>query len=194
MRSRSQLITIVALVCSVLTGALANSQKAPAQQSTQRKLDYIERNGRAQHPSQTPTVFSEQEINSYLASDQVALPVGVESVRLRGEAGTITGTAQINFDRIREGIHSSNPLLSMFSGIHEVIVATHAKAQGGEGQVHVDSVSIDGVEVPQFVLELFVEKFLTPKFPEIGIDSRFRLPNRIDSAVVGDHELTLIQK
>ncbi len=33
-----------------------------------------------------------------------------------------------------------------------------------------------------FVLELFVEKYLKPKYPDIGIDSRFALPARVDSA------------
>jgi hypothetical protein len=44
------------------------------------------------------------------------------------------------------------------------------------------------------VLQLFVEKFLTPKYPDLGIDSQFALPNRINSAVVGTHEITVIQK
>ena len=51
--------------------------------------------------------------------------------------------------------------------------------------VHVDSVSLDGVEVPQFVLELFVEKYLKPKYPNIGMDSRFALPARVDAATSG---------
>ena len=66
----------------------------------------------------------------------------------------------MDFDRVREGTHSSNPLLSMFSGVHEVVVVAHAHGAGGQGYVHVDSVALDGVEIPQFVLELFVEKFL----------------------------------
>ena len=60
--------------------------------------------------------------------------------------------------------------------------------------VHVDSVSLDGVEIPQFVLELFVEKYLKPKYPNIGIDSRFALPAHVDSATVGLHKVTVIQK
>jgi hypothetical protein len=58
----------------------------------------------------------------------------------------------------------------------------------------VDSVSLDGVEVPRLVLQLFVEKYLQPRYPEIGIDSRFPLPDRIDTAIVGQHLITLTQK
>jgi hypothetical protein len=58
----------------------------------------------------------------------------------------------------------------------------------------VDSVSIDDMEVPHFVLQLFVDKFLTPKYPNLGIDSQFQMPDRIDNATVGTHELTVTQK
>jgi hypothetical protein len=115
-------------------------------------------------------------------------------VTLEGEPGVITGRARVDFDRVREGAHSSNPLLSIFSGVHDVEVVAHAHGVKAKGQVHVDSVSLDGIEVPRFVLQLFVEKFLQPKYPQLGLDSQFELPDRIDSATVGQHTLTVIQK
>jgi len=158
------------------------------------KLRHIESNGQSGRPDQTPTVITEQEANAYLASDDVILPDGVRSVKLVAQPGVITGTAQIDFDRIREGSHSSNPLLGIFTGVHEVIVVAHAHGAARQGYVHVDSVSLDGVEVPRFVLQLFVEKYLQPKYPELGIDSRFPLPDRVDTATVGEHKLTVLQK
>jgi hypothetical protein len=162
--------------------------------SAERKIDHIESNGRSSRPNQTPTVLTEAEVNAYIASENIKMPAGVESVRLEGEDGVITGHARVDFDRVREGVHSSNPLLSVFSGVHDVVVVAHARATEGRGQVHVDSVSIDDMEVPHFVLQLFVEKFLTPKYPDLGIDSQFKMADRIDSATVGTHELTVIQK
>jgi len=82
----------------------------------------------------------------------------------------------------------------MFSGLHDVIVIAHAHGARGVGIVHVDSVSIDGVEVPKFVLELFLEKYLKPRYPNIGIDSRFALPVRVDAAAVGLHKVSVSQK
>lgn len=157
------------------------------------KIKHIEANAHAAHPDQKPTVFTEAEINAYVAAD-VVLPNGVQSVKLQGSPGIITGTAEIDFDKVREGINSSNPLLSMFNGVHEVVVVAHAHGESHTGYVHADSVSLDGVTVPHFVLELFVEKFLTSRYPEIGIDSKFALPDRIDTAVVGDHQMTVTQK
>ena len=172
----------------------ATPKLTPEAAELQRKLDHLDANGRATHPDPTPTVMTEQEINAYLASGEMQLPSGVESVKLTGTPGAVSGTAKVNFDEVRAGIHSSNPLLSIFTGTHDVLVETHAYGRGGQGYVHVDSVSLDGIEVPHFVLELFVEKYITPRNPQVGIDSRFKLPDRIDSAVVGQHQVTVIQK
>ena len=183
---------ILFLLCLPLTVVGKSGSRELA--SAERKIDHVEANGRSPRPNQTPTVFTEGEVNAYLASDNVRLPAGVESVKLEGEGGVITGHARVDFDRVREGTHSSNPLLSVFSGVHDVVVVAHAHGAEGRGHVHVDSVSIDDMEVPHFVLQLFVDKFLTPKYPDLGIDSQFALADRIDSATVGSHELTIIQK
>lgn len=177
-----------------VAASAANSKASPELASVNRKIAHLEANGRAAHPTPTPTVLTEAEINAYLASDEVQFPAGVNSVHLTGSQGTITGTAKVDFDQVRAGIHSSNPLLSIFSGVHDVNAEAHAYGRAGQGYVHIDSVSLDGVEVPNFVLQLFVEKYIQPKNPNIGIDSRFKLPDRIDSAVVGQHQVTLIQK
>ncbi len=183
-----------AILLALAAASAATKKVSPELASIDRKIARLEANGRAAHPSANPTVLTEAEINAYLASDEVEMPAGVQSVRLSGTVGAVSGTARVDFDQVRTGTHSSNPLLSIFSGIHEVAVETHAYGRGGQGYLHVDSVSIDGIEVPHFVLELFVEKYLTPRYPQIGMDSRFPLPDRIDTAVVGQHQVTLVQK
>jgi hypothetical protein len=165
-----------------------------AAESMRKKLDHIEKNGAGPHPDETPTSFTEDEINGYFASDLVQLPEGVQSVHVTGEDGAITGTAQIDFDQIKSGNRSSNPMLLIFSGTHDVQVNAHAHGQNHQGHVHVDSVFLDGVEIPEFVLQLFVQKYLQPKYPNIGIDSQFPLPDKVDSAKIGKHVLSVIQK
>jgi len=194
--------TVLAFCFILLTLTLteaAAAQNKPLQNSAavasmDRKLQRIGTNGGSAHPDQTPTEFTEEEVNSYIASGRIQLPVGVQSVKFQGEPGIITANTRVDFDQLKAGRHSSNPLLGMFSGVHDVIVQAHAHGSGGQGIVNVDSVSLDGVEIPRFVLQLFVEKYLQPKYPNIGLDSRFALPDRIDTATVGRHKLTITQK
>ena len=162
--------------------------------SMERKLQRVQSNGALAHPDQTPTEFTEQEINAYFASGKISLPNGVRSVSFQGQPGIVTATTRVDFDQLKAGRNSSNPLLALFSGVHDVVVTAHAQGVRGEGIVQADSVSLDGVEIPRFVLQLFVEKYLQPKYPNVGLDSRFELPDRIDTATVGSHKLMVAQR
>jgi hypothetical protein len=162
--------------------------------SMQTKLNHIRENGDRPNPDQTPTVLTEEEVNDYLASGRVTLPQGVKKIRMEGRTGVVTAFLTVNFDEIRAGQSSSNPLLSVFSGQHDVRVEGDAAASGGQGTVHVREVSIDGFTVPRMALEFFVSKYITPKYPDIGLDSKFKLPNKVDTATVGYHKVTITQK
>jgi hypothetical protein len=177
-----------------LSASDKSSQPSAALRSAQKKIDYIERNGRIAHPDPKPTQITEAEINACLASGALQLPNGVQDLRLQGEPGVVTGNARVDFDQIRAGRGGGNPLLSVFSGTHDVVVVAHAHGADHQGIVHIDSVSLDGVEIPNFVLQLFAEKYIATRYPGIGIDSHFTLPDKIDTATVGLHEVTVTQK
>jgi hypothetical protein len=162
--------------------------------SADAKFAYIEQNGAKSQPDPTPTVLSEDEINDYLASGRVEIPQGVKKVRLQGQSGKVTAFLTVDFDQLRENQRSANPFMSMFSGTHDVTVETDAAGSAGQGKVHVSTVSLDGTEIPRMALQFFVERYLTPKYPNVGLDSQFKLPNRIDGATVGYHKISLVQK
>ncbi len=172
----------------------ASTAASPAVRSMERKLEHIESNAARPTPDTAPTVLTEDEVNAYINSGAVHLPKGVQRVHLEGMPGAVTANMQVDFDQITQGSRSMNPLLALFSGVHEVQIATHARGQRGVGYVHVDRVSLDSVEVPPIALEFFIDRYLKPKHPEIGIDSRFQMPDRIDTAVAGQHQVSLVQK
>jgi hypothetical protein len=161
--------------------------------SMERQLEHIQSNSKLPHPDPTPTVFSEEEINAYLAAGKNRFPAGVETVHLQEDPGMVTAALKVDFDKLKAGGNQENPLLSIFTGVHDVLARAHARGAHGKGFVEVDSLSLDKVEIPRFVLQLFVDKYLRPEYPQAGLDSEFRLPARIDRAVVGSHRLTLTQ-
>ena len=75
-----------------------------------------------------------------------------------------------------------------------MVVVGRAHGERGLGYVQIDTVSMDGVEIPRFVLQVFVDKYVTARYPGLGLDSKFSLPDGIESAVVGAHALTVVQK
>lgn len=162
--------------------------------SAERKFEHLQRNAQQAHPDQTPTQFTEREINAYLSSGRVQLPKGVQRAQFTGTPGNITADARVDFDAITANRKSANPLLSLFSGTHDVEIKAHGSGSGGQARTHIDSVSIDGVSVPRIALEFFIDHYLTPKYPQASLDPVFTMPARIDTAAVGMHTLTVTQK
>jgi hypothetical protein len=192
----NQQFVLLLLLFPALTSSLSQAGSGldsnPAS-SLERKLEHLKTNGQLRHPDPKPTVLTEEEINAYLASGKLQLPAGVESVIFQADPDIVTATLRVDFDKLKGEPSSGNPLLSIFAGKHEVVGRAHVHGSHGKGWVEVDSVSLDQVEIPRFVLELFVEKYLRPRYPQVGLDSEFALPARIDRAVVGSHYLTLTQ-
>jgi len=193
------LVASIAFIAQQQPSAPKNGAQSPASgrrlaQSMQVKLDHIQQNGARANPDQTPTVMTEEEVNDYVAAGGIKLPQGVKKLSFQGRTGVVTTFLLVDFDEIKQGQHTSNPLLSMFNGTHNVAVEGDAAGSGGKGKVHVRMVTIDGIEVPRIALEYFVSKYITPKYPNTGLDSTFELPNKIDTATVGYHKLTVTQK
>ncbi len=178
------------VVCPQRAATAAN----PAAQSAKRKIEHIESNAQKRPPDSTPTVLTADEVNAYINSGAVRLPKGVQRVRMEGAPGVVTANTVVDFDQITQGSRSMNPLLMLFSGVHDVQIAAHAHGERRQGYVHVDRVAIDNVEVPQVALQFFIDHYIKPKYPEVGIDTRFQMPDRIDTAVVGQQKLTIVQK
>jgi hypothetical protein len=209
----SRILLTILLVASVIFivqqgPASVKQQPASSRQSTsppsssghrladsmQAKLDHIQANGEQAHPDQAPTIMTEEEVNDYIAAGRIVLPQGVKKLKMEGRGGVVTAFLNVDFDEIRAGQNSFNPMLSIFSGQHDVRVEADASGSGREGRVHVREVTIDGITVPKMALEYFVSKYITPKYPNVGIDSQFQLPNKIDIATVGYHKVTVTQK
>jgi hypothetical protein len=197
---KRSLVTLVLVFMAVAT--VVADRKGEPQHDThsadyramEQKIAYLKQNGAKSHPDPKPTEITEREANAYFNEGGVKLPKGVSHVRLASTPGMIDGHAEVDFEALTQGKSSSNPLLSLFSGTHDIHVVAQASGANGTGTIRAQSVSLDGVEVPQMLLQLFVQHFLTPKYPNVGITSTFKLPLRIDTAVVESGRVTLVQK
>lgn len=193
----------LALVFVALTAGsiLAIPQENPAPksfsaaaQSFQAKLDFLEHNGEANPVQRHSTQINANEVNAWFREGGYKLPQGVEKVVFHSTAETIQANSTVDFDAVKAGKKNLNPLLSMFSGVHDVEVTAAASADGGTGHVNIQTVVIDGVSVPHLALEMFVSKYLKPKYPNIGLENEFKMPDHIDTATVGNDTAVLTQR
>ena len=188
-------IMLVAAVLSLLIAASAAVSHSPAYQSAERKIHFLEDNGERQPPEPATTSLTAAEINAYLAEGGVDLPVGVQRVRFSSVPAVVTAAARVDFDKLTAG-RPMNPFMAVFfTGVHDVAVEAQASGSNGTGSVRVESVSIDGMKVPRAALQFLVDHYLKPKYGSaVGLDSSFRLPARINTAVVGQNQLSLTQR
>ncbi len=160
----------------------------------QQKIAYLKENAAKAHPDPKPVELTEAEVNAFFNEGGVKLPRGVSHVRLTSQPAVLDAHAQIDFEAIMQGKGSSNPLYSMFSGTHDVHAVAQATGSTGTGSIRVQTVELDGIAVPQFALEFFVQHYITPKYHNVGVTSTFKLPLRIDSAIVDKGRVRLVQK
>lgn len=182
--------------CSICVVSQQTSSRhfSPKAQAFQNKLELLERNARSNPVPRRSTQINADEVNAWFSEGGYKLPHGVEKVVFHSIPETIQADATVDFDAVKEGKRNLNPLLSVFSGVHDVQVTAKGSADNGTGHVNIETVSIDGVRVPRLALEMFVSKYLKPKYPNVGLDNDFKMPDRIDTATVGNDNVLLTQR
>ncbi len=189
-----KLLAIGVAVVFALATAAQQTNHSSAFRSMEQKIAFLTANAAKSHPDPKPVELTESEANAYFNEGGVKLPKGVSNVHLAALAGQIEGRAQVDFEQIMQRRGQSNPLYGLFSGQHEVHATSQASGANGVGTIRIQSVDLDGVQIPQFALEWFVEHYLAPKYKNVGMTSTFKLPLRIESAVVEAAKIRLVQR
>jgi len=190
----SQRLSVGFAALLALTTVAQQANHSAAFRSMEQKVAFLKANGAKARPDAKPTEISESEANAFFNEGGVKLPKGVSNVHLAALPGQIDGRAQVDFEPIMQGKGSSNPFYGMFSGQHEVHATSQASGSNGVGTIRIQSVEMDGIQIPQFALEWFVQHYLTPKYKNVGMTSTFKLPLRIDSAVLETGKVRLVQR
>jgi hypothetical protein len=132
------------------------------------------------------TEFSETEVNSYLAYELgPRFPAGLTKVQVRFFPGRIHGTSEVDFDKAKAARPSPGGMTDyLFWGTHTLEAEGSFSAIDGVGHFDLESVALDGVRVPQPVVDLLIERFLKSRYPGLVLDAPFLLPYSIDRVQV----------
>jgi hypothetical protein len=135
------------------------------------------------------------ELNAYARRETAEqVPQGLRNPRLELAAGQATGSALVDFLKIRElKGPPPNALVSWFLSGERPIRAT-ARIQSGRGQatVQVQQVTISGISARGAVLDFLIEHFLLPLYPEAKIGRPFELKHNVDRFEIGSAGVTVI--
>ncbi len=159
--------------------ALAAAPSADYQRAA-RKIETI----RADKAAKRSTVaFTPAEINAYAAHELLAaVPAGARNPRIVLRAGGATGSAMLDFVKLRtaEGEPPGRLMSWLLGGERPVAVTVRLRSSGGWCTVFVDSVEISGIPVRGAMLEWLIENYLVPRYPEAKIGKPFQLEHNMD--------------
>jgi hypothetical protein len=132
------------------------------------------------------TEFSELEVNSYLAYELAPrYPSGVSEIQIQFQPSRILGTSVVDFDKAKAARSSPGRMTDyLFWGTHTIAAEGNFSGIDGVGHFDLESVAIDGVTVPQAMVDLLIETFLKPRYPGLALDAPFLLPDSVDRVQV----------
>lgn len=120
-----------------------------------------------------------RELNAWVAAE---VPPGVRDPRLAITApGTATGTAMVDFGRLRRAQgHPPGWLLSkLLAGEHPVSVTARIQSDAGRATVNVQRVEVSGMSIEGSTLDFLIRNFLLPLYPNAAVDRPFELGHKI---------------
>ncbi len=157
---------------------------SPDASSAASKLDLLER-GHAT-PGSTVT-FTVREINAYAAAELPEyVPRGLRNPHVELGNGSITGTAIVDFVKLRQAAGQSTNwfLAKLIEGEEPVRIVTSVQSANGEATVYLRRVEIAGIAVSGSALDFLVDTFVMPVFPDARVNRPFPLVGNIERVEV----------
>lgn len=167
-------LALVLWLCLPLVGSNAEYLSAV------HKFKLIE-SERLQHGSRV--ALTAGELNAWVRQEIAeAFPDGVREPRLALANGAATGSALIDFGKVRRA-QGKPPgwLMSKFlDGERPVEVTARIRSGGGRATVDVESVKVSGVTIEGRVLDFLIQNYLLPNYPDAKVGQPFELSHGID--------------
>jgi hypothetical protein len=145
-----------------------------AAKSLQQKKDAIKNaEGDPAHKPRS-VELSESELESYLLfSLKDEIPAQVDSADVQLGHDTVALDTQITFASNATG----NPLTdALVGGTHNLFVKGKFVAQKSRGKFDLQEVKVDGIPVPNVLIQALIKKYVTPKYPEVDLNEPFDMP------------------
>ncbi len=174
-------------VGSVSAGA-QNAERSAA--SLQSKINTIKKaDADKKRHEQSRLEITEAELESYvMVYLRKDIPVQIESIRAQLTPGVIAADTRLT---IPAGSTGNVLVDALVSGTHNIFVSGKMTAAKGEGKFDLQSVSVDGIPVPNILIDTLIRKYAKPKYPDVDLKEPFDLPWGIEAIDIGQGKATV---
>ena len=202
---RSALIVVSGLALLIVAGGIAlfglaasgqshgsKNISERAAQSLQWKIDAIKK------AADTPghkhgsglAQLSEGELQSYVFySLKDDIPARLDSVDVQLDQDTVGCETQVTFTSNATG----NPVLdALVGGTHNLSLKGKLIGHEGRGKFDLQQVQVDGIPVPNVLMQALIKRYVKPKYPEVDLNEPFDLPWEIQELKLEPGKATVI--
>ena len=136
------------------------------------------------------TVLSESELQSYVFySLKDDIPAQLDSVDVQLGEDTVGCQTQVTFNSSATG----NPVLdALVGGTHNLALKGKLVAQDGRGKFDLQEVQVDGIPVPNVLIQALIKRYVKPKYPEVDLNEPFDLPWEVQQVKVEPGKATVV--
>jgi hypothetical protein len=182
------------LLLSRVAGSYVSPQNGPSEQaakSLQSKIDTIKaaRDVSSSRPRQAIEV-SEAELESYVLFHlRDDIPARLDAVDVQLTEGAVAADTKMTFPPDTTGNAVTDLLIS---GTHSFFVKGKLSAAGTRGKFELEEVKVDGIPVPNVLIEMLITRYVKPKYPDVDLNAPFTMPWGIESLVITPGKTTIV--
>jgi hypothetical protein len=164
-------------------------QSAASASSLQTKIDKIKKTQNDKTHQTERLDVNEKELESYvMISMKKDIPVKVESIRVLLTPGTIAADSRLTLPPDATGNYIVDLLVS---GTHSILIKGKIRGSKGVGKFDLQDVRVDGLPVPNIVIDALIKHYVKPKYPNVDLKEPFDLPWGIDEIAVNTGKATI---
>jgi hypothetical protein len=165
---------------------------AKSAEELQVKIDAIRNKDSAADPAAGSNTIelSDAEMESYvLFAMREEIPAQVDLIDVQLGEGSIASETQLTFSSGNSG----NPIAdALFGGTHNMFVKGALAGENGRGKFELLEVRVDGIPVPNILVETLFGQYVKPNYPDADLREPFDLPWGIESLTISGGKATIV--
>lgn len=203
---KAALIAAAGLIVMAVTGMIVfrtiAAKEAPgrpvqevspkAAKSLQDKIDAVKSAEHNPHHKRgsSRVELSEGELESYLLySLKDDIPAQIDSADVQLGQDTIGLDTQITFVSNATG----NPMVdALVGGTHNLFLKGKLVGRQGRGKFDLQEIRVDGIPVPNILIQALFKKYVKPKYPDADLNEPFDLPYNIEELKLEPGRTTVV--
>jgi hypothetical protein len=187
----ASLIFLRSMAAKEAASAAAAEVSPRTAQSLQVKIDAVKKAHETSGRQDSSKVeLSEAELESYvLYSLKEHIPLQLDSIDVQLGQETIASDARLTFTSNTTG----NPMVdALFGGTHNLFIKGKLIGSGGQGKFDLQEIRVDGIPVPNILIQTLFDKYVKPKYPEVDLKAPFELPWGIEELKLDSGRATVV--